>query len=32
MQDLLELNALQFGWFDGKVLGVYPVDNEDVWF
>jgi hypothetical protein len=31
MQDLLELNVLQFGWFDGKFLGVYLVDNKEVW-
>jgi hypothetical protein len=31
MQDLLQLNPLQFGSFDGKVLGVCPADNEEIW-
>jgi hypothetical protein len=31
MQNSLELNPLQFGSFDGKVLGVCPTDNEEIW-
>ncbi len=31
MQDLLQLNPLHFGSFDGKVLGVCPADNEEIW-
>ncbi len=31
MQNSLELNPLQFDSFDGKILGVCPIDNEELW-
>jgi hypothetical protein len=31
MQKLLQLNALQFGSFDGKIFVICPIDDEELW-